>query len=429
MMSKHKYVFLKEFFDDVIRNSIEECVVCGECVRDCPVLPLTPLKDRPPDEIMQSMIDFLKDGVYSDEAYIRTFSCTGCGYCSDLCPQGIDPLLVHEAAKIELFKLGKKSPVKDNPALSARNLRKVDILYALQTKPVEVRWLKKVPSRPQKTENLVFLGCNPPAYPHKVFAFLDILEGMGVDFIALAGGELCCGGPYCPISGDVQKADDKARELVSSINAFSPERVINLCPGCHRQFTEYYPVFLDMNFEVQFYTRFLIDNLERIKFTRPLGKTVAMHESCVLVRRCKDSVTPRRLLEAIPGLNLVDIKREGELLCCGGVAKHNYPEMGKQMGHTIMEKAQEAGIDYLVSVCPGCDASIYSNIREYPFYLKDIVNLINEAMGGKEYEDKMDKFWRYGSIDKIIEASRETFELNGFTEEEMRQILPTIFPF
>ena len=59
--------------------------------------------------------------------------------------------------------------------------------------------------------------------------------------------------------------------------------------------------------------------------------------------------------------------------------------------------------------------------------LEDVVSLVNEAMGGKKYEDKMATYWSCGSVDEIIERSRENFEANGYLEEEMRQILPMLF--
>ena len=61
--------------------------------------------------------------------------------------------------------------------------------------------------------------------------------------------------------------------------------------------------------------------------------------------------------------------------------------------------------------------------------MKDIAVLINEAMGGKEYEDKLEQCWKCESLDELIEKTRENFEANGYPEEMMRQILPHIFPF
>ena len=427
-MSKQKYFSLEENYDDVVRQTVEECILCEECVRSCPMFPLTPLQDKAPEEIMQKMIDFLKDGVFSEEVYLKAFSCAGCGYCSDSCPLEIDPLLLHEATKIELVKRGKKPPEAMNFVVPGQRINLYEIFSALQIKPSEVRWLKRVPSRPERTENVVFLGCSPPALPHNIFAFLDVLERTGIDFVTLAGGELCCGTVFCPAGGKVRESEEKARELVAVLKAFSPERIILVCTGCYRQFTEFFPRFLELDFEVKFYTQFLNENLEKINFTKPLEKTVTLHESC-MTRRTKATDSAIKLLEAIPGLKLVEREHiKEQTLCCGGIANMTYPQMGQKLGHILVEETIRTGADYIANTCPFCGLAFYPYVRQYSCAVKDIATLINESMGGREYEDRLNKYWRCESVEEIIEKSRENFEANGYTEQEMRNILPLIFP-
>ena len=252
---------------------------------------------------------------------------------------------------------------------------------------------------------------------------------MGINFVALAGGELCCGTAFCPAGGKVKESEEKGRELVTAMKAFSPERVIHICNGCYRQFTEFFPTFLDMDFEVEFYSQFLNKNLEKINFTKPLEKTVTLHEAC-MTRRTKVTDSVIKLLEAIPGLKLVAREHiEEQLLCCGGLANMTYPQMGQELGHILAEELIKTGTDYIANTCSFCALAFYPYVRQYSFEVKGIATLVNQSAGGREYEDKLAKYWRCESVEEIIEKSRENFEANGYTEEEMRHILPLLFAF
>jgi Fe-S oxidoreductase len=421
-LSAPKYPSLEEYYNDIARQAIEECTLCGECVRNCPLLPLTPIKDKAPEEIMEKVINFLKDGGFSEEVFYKAFSCSDCEICTDSCPQGINVLLVFEAARIRLANQGKLPEAVHSTGEIASFGR---TLSSLQMKPSEARWLKRAPSRPERTENVVFTGCNLPQFPHTVFAFLDILERMRIDYIALSGGELCCGFPLFPAYGKVRESEEKARELVTSLKAFSPERVILICAGCYHQINELYPRFLDLDFKVQFYSQFLNEHLAEMKFTKPLEKTVVLHDSC-MSRRAKVNESVRTLLENIPGLKVV----KAQDICCGGTPQLTAPEITRKLAPLFVENLAEqtvkARADYLVNLCQVCRMTFYPSIGRYLFGLKDVPSLINESMGGGEYEDRWEKYGRCQSVDEIIEKSRDNFEANGIAEEEVRKAL-TLF--
>lgn len=424
-MSEPKYTSLEEYYNDIACQAVEECTLCGECVRNCPVFPLTPVKEQAPEKIMEKVINFLKDGVFSEEVFYKAFSCASCGTCTGSCPRGINPLLVFEAARIRLANQGKLPDAVHSMGEIASVGR---TLSALQIKPSQARWLTRVPSRPEKTETVVFTGCNLPQFPHTVFAFLDILERMAVDYIALSGGELCCGFPLFPAYGKVRESEERARKLVASLEAFSPKRVILICAGCYNQMNELYPRFLDLDFDVQFYSRFLIDNLDEIKFTRPLEKTVLFHDSC-MSRRAGVNDSVRRLLESVPGLKVI----KAQDICCGGTPQLTAPEITQKLAPLFVEGLAEqtikTGADYLVNLCQVCRMTFYPTIGKYSFGLKDVPSLINESMGGREYEDRWEEYGRCGSVDEVMEKSRENFEANGIAEKEVRKTVTHFYSF
>jgi ferredoxin len=88
------------------------------------------------------MLDFLKDRVSPKGVYLKAFSCAGCGYCAESCLQVIDPLLIHEAPKIELVEQEKRSFEAGHPVLLERGLKFFDIFLRFK-KIVNVAVLRK----------------------------------------------------------------------------------------------------------------------------------------------------------------------------------------------------------------------------------------------------------------------------------------------
>jgi Fe-S oxidoreductase len=422
-----KYPSVEAYYDDIARHSIESCTYCGNCIRNCLLLSHTSAKDNAPEDVIRKIMRFLDEGIASDEAYQKVFTCSSCGTCSDSCPEGIDTLPLFEAAKIKFAKLGKL-PEAVNSINGIYTMWRV--LAALQTNPSEARWLSEAPSQPRRTENVVFLGCTLPAFPQTVFAFLDILDRLGIDYVALAGGKLCCGFPIGPAAGLAAESEEKARELVANVKAFSPRRVILPCAGCYRLFTEIYPRLesLELNFEVQYYAEFLGKRLSKNDFTRPLEKQIVLQDSC-MTRRTKVNKSVQELVEKIPGVKVMT----GQEICCGGTPMLTFPQIAPDLStvfvQTLVKETLDTGSDTLTNICQLCGMNFYPNSGEYSFDLKDVPTLINESMGGKVYENKWTKYWKCRSIDELVEATKENFEANGFTEKEVRGVLPLIFHF
>ena len=127
-------------------------------------------------------------------------------------------------------------------------------------------------------------------------------------------------------------------------------------------------------------------------------------------------------------MELVDPELGDEqTLCCGGIANMTNPPLGQKVGKVLIDNILKTKADYIANTCSFCKLTFYPYEKQYSFDVKDIATLVDEAMEGKEYEDKMATYWRCESVDEIIEKSRENFEANGYEVEEMKHILPMIF--
>ncbi len=404
-------------------KALDRCTFCGDCVRNCVVSRHLPLRDTSPEKVMENVALFLRRGVMSDEAYFKAFGCASCGRCTESCPEGIDAQQIFEAARADMVRRGR---VPD----ASRSVEKVSafwrLLSALQLGPSEMRWLWKVPRNPPRSETVVFLGCTTPAFPHFAFAFLDVLEMLGVEHVALAGGELCCGFPHFPASGLIWRMEEKGAELVSGLEAFSPDRVVLLCAGCYRQFTQLYPDFLDHDFEVLHYSQFLRERLRDCDTLGPLRRRVVLNESCMMKQtRLGESVLD--LLSLIPGLQL----SRGPDLCCGGTPKLAFPQASREMeplfSRELLRTVEDEHAEGVVNFCQLCEMAMYPHVGSSPVDLLNVPGLVCESMGGPAYDSILRQYLAAGSVDNIIQETAGNLRANGLSEDEVRGILRAVF--
>lgn len=81
----------------------------------------------------------------------------------------------------------------------------------------------------------------------------------------------------------------------------------------------------------------------------------------------------------------------------------------------------------MVNVCSGCDMCFLPGLKMLSFGITDIADLINEAMGGKKYENRIAEYFKCESVEEVLEQSKECIKENSYTEEEMRNLLSFFF--
>ena len=98
----------------------------------------------------------------------------------------------------------------------------------------------------------------------------------------------------------------------------------------------------------------------------------------------KPDGTPRKVMDAIPGIKRVEMTRcRDRSFCCGGggLSLFYEPVEDKRMGQVRVEMAKEAGANVIVTACPFCLAHIEDAIKttcpEGSMAVIDLVELID----------------------------------------------------
>ena len=114
------------------------------------------------------------------------------------------------------------------------------------------------------------------------------------------------------------------------------------------------------------------------------------HDPCYLGRHNQVYDEPRNVLDAIPGLKRVEMKRSRDRsFCCGGggLALFYEPKEEQRMGVLRVKMASEAGANVIVTACPYCMVNIEDAIKvaglEGKMGVMDLTELVERHMADK----------------------------------------------
>jgi Fe-S oxidoreductase len=215
-----------------------------------------------------------------------------------------------------------------------------------------------------------------------------IFNKMGVSFATLGSEEWCCGDHMLRM-GEKGLFEELAEHNVSMFKRFETAKIVTLSPHCFNAFKNDKP-YKDAALPVQHYTQFLAESLQsgKLQFTKSLKKTVAFHDPCFLGKRNDIFEAPRQILQAIPGLKLVEMKRTKQSsYCCGGGAGRVWTEEAvpeKRPSTNRLQEALDLGVDTIIVACPYCVTTLEDAAKvldvENKIAVKDILDLVKEAM-------------------------------------------------
>ena len=183
--------------------------------------------------------------------------------------------------------------------------------------------------------------------------------------------------------------EELAQHNMEIFKKFDAEKIVTLSPHCYNTFKNDKP-YADAKLNIQHYTQFLAEAMEqgKIKLSKAVYRRVAYHDPCFLGKRNDVYEAPRKILQSINGLELIEMKRTRQSsFCCGGGAGRVWTEEALPEKRPCIDRVKEAlelGVDIIAVACPFCVTTLEDAIKaldvENKIAVKDILELLREAV-------------------------------------------------
>lgn len=218
-----------------------------------------------------------------------------------------------------------------------------------------------------------FVGCGANyLFPEMAWALVRILRQIG-GTLFIPRDQVCCGLPAF-VSGDTKTARKLARKNIEVFASLKLDAILTVCASCGSHLKALASLFADdpsscdaaasMAQKHMDAMAFLVDHLGLEAYLKTLhsgeapGSTgtlrVAYHDPCHL--RIGQGITqaPRRLLTAVPGVQLVEAPHPGQ--CCGHGGDFNlfHFSLSMKILDRRMQDLEKVKPDRIVTGCTGC---------------------------------------------------------------------------
>jgi len=378
---------VKTFEDFTWKHMLDfySCADCGRCSDQCPAnavgRPLSPrfltTKARDYSFRHYPMLGrsnngtALVGGIYSED---EIWSCTTCGACEAECP-----LLVEYIDKIVDLRRGMVDDGKVPQSLQKplKSLESRGNPFGKMEKK-RAEWAKangfqqtcpvKILNGKESAETLYFVD-SITSYDDRIQAIgratAKILAQLGENFGILGAAEKDSG-------HEVRRFGEETLFMAlrdhntEAIRATGVRRIVTADPHAYNALKHDYRFVPEVEHISQTIARGV--RAGRIQFN-PVenpDNVYAYHDPCYLGRHNQVYDDPREVLDAIPGLQRVEMQRSRDRsFCCGGggLALFYEPKEEQRMGVRRVRMAAEAGANVMVTACPFCMVNVEDAIK------------------------------------------------------------------
>jgi Fe-S oxidoreductase len=183
----------------------------------------------------------------------------------------------------------------------------------------------------------------------------------------------------------MQAAAEKLFAFAESLNT---KTMVFWCPTCLSMLQDRIRRFYDPPFECLSFGQYVLAHLDKLKFTATIPRRVAYHEPCKNAYMDIDPDSVRRILQAIPGTEVLEMEHHGkDTLCCGCAAVDSHPETGVKATLRRLLEAKACGADTLITLCHNCHWILMPAMKTHgealglTFGIENFSTYLTKAMG------------------------------------------------
>ncbi len=384
-------------------DRLSACMKCGTCQSVCPVFAES-MRESDVARGKLSLLSDLAGKITSDAEGVRERldRCLLCGSCQAACPSGVDILGAFLKAREISAKYLGLSPVKKliframlcNPKLFSllaevsapfRGLvmRRQNDAPKTMRSPLLSPLIgdRRLPELPPETARqkfgdydspagksgikvLFFAGCmGDKVYPNVTEACLKIFRVRGVG-VRMPSSLACCGIPALA-SGDADSFKKMLSHNLSKLEGEKFDYAVTACASCTETIEKFWPQYAEGRQKEQAeriaaktldISAFVADVLgvEPAKAPAERREKVTYHDSCHLAKSLGVRIQPRKLIEANPGCELVEMREPDRCCGCGGSFTLTHYGLSKKIGGRKRDNIAASGAETVACGCPAC---------------------------------------------------------------------------
>jgi Fe-S oxidoreductase len=365
-----------------VGETFMSCLQCGTCTSVCP---LNQVSYYSPRRILRELA--LDSG--SEQSVDRAvWSCVTCNACGVNCPRGIEIIDVMKTVR-KLNVTGGRIPECFEAPLDSLQAYG-NPWNGIREERLEWAGDLDIPTFTPEHEYCLFTCCTTaydPSNRDAGRALLQLLEYAGISFGTLGIQESCCGDQAHKIG-----ADDIFSELaLKNTELFlcaGVQKILTTSPHCLNAFRNNYAGlkgFVGSEHYTEILDRLIAEG--RLRPTLEVECAVTYHDPCYLGRHNGIYEAPRRVLQSIPGLELVEmINNKENSLCCGGGGGGAWSDdpLNQHFGVMRVQEALSTGAEVIATACPYCIRMLNDALRELgavnQIVVRDLAELLLQSM-------------------------------------------------